>query len=78
MFDNQAHFYQMIYRMKYENHICVVLYFVINILKSVQIVYKISFELLHLIVFALDILIHDSFARSLYTITDWGSLEITR
>ena len=54
------------------------LYFVINIFKSVQIEYKISFELLYLIVFALDILIHDSFARSLYTITDWGSLEITR
>ena len=52
--------------------------FVINIFKSVQIVYKISFELLYVIVFALDILIHDSFARSLYTITDWGSLEITR
>ena len=56
----------------------VLLYFVINIFKSVQIEYKISFELLYLIVFALDILIHDSFARSLYTITDWGSLEITR
>ena len=56
----------------------VLLHFVINILKSVEIVYKISFELLYLIVFALDILIHDSFARSLYTITDWGSLEITR
>ena len=52
--------------------------YVVNTFKSVQVEYMICFELLYLIVFALDILIHDSFARSLYTITDWGSLEITR